>query len=205
LSSDLERAEQSKKIETTKVASVISFCDLMENCVFPKAELLEKLSELPSMIAAYLKGLTDTLSFNKNGENSNSKLLIAAKKVKATLAQLDDGQDKSDRNYRAGHVANELDEIRSNISSLTQFLSQAMPNNNTSVNNSVNYTDNGNEKLTKLERFNFANKVNSQFADPSRQNHFKTSLFFANALQSSSLLWNLNQPRTVTRGNSEGH
>lgn len=65
LRSEIDILNHTRIIEKTKVDSVITFCELMENCVFPKAELVEKLSELPLMITAYLKGQSETITFNK--------------------------------------------------------------------------------------------------------------------------------------------
>ena len=63
--SDIDGLNQNRIIEKTKIDSVITFCELMENCVFPQAELVEKLSELSLMIASYLKGKSATIAFNK--------------------------------------------------------------------------------------------------------------------------------------------
>ena len=65
LRSNADKASQSRILEKTKIDSVITFCELMDNCVFPKSELVEKLSELPLMISSYLKGETETIAFNR--------------------------------------------------------------------------------------------------------------------------------------------
>jgi len=65
LRGEVDKVKQSKILEKTKIDSVITFCELMDNCVFPKSELVEKLSELPIMISNYLKGEVETIAFNK--------------------------------------------------------------------------------------------------------------------------------------------
>jgi len=59
--------------------------------------------------------------------SSNSKLVAAGKKLKVLLDQVEENVERGDKNFRAGMVASELDDIRHGITNLTQFLSKAIP------------------------------------------------------------------------------
>lgn len=65
LRAEIDSSGRAKTIERTKMDNVVTFLELIENCVFPEIELVEKLSEIPIMIVSYLKGLTETISFNQ--------------------------------------------------------------------------------------------------------------------------------------------
>jgi DNA repair exonuclease SbcCD ATPase subunit len=214
---EVDKVKQSKILEKTKIDSVITFCELMDNCVFPKSELVEKLSELPIMISNYLKGEVETIAFNKN-LSSNSKLVAAGKKLKVLLDQVEENVERGDKNFRAGMVASELDDIRHGITNLTQFLSKAIPSqgqqqNQTQSNHHMDVGGQSEGRIpARMQDFKFAQPTptptyqDPNYADP-RNNNFKSSFFLARAVQNSnSLLWNFNKApaRNGGRTSSEG-
>jgi len=216
---EVDKVKQSKILEKTKIDSVITFCELMDNCVFPKSELVEKLSELPIMISNYLKGEVETIAFNKN-LSSNSKLVAAAKKLKVLLDQVEENVEKGDKNFRAGLVASELDDIRHGITNLTQFLSKAIPSQggqgqHQQQTSHMEMPQPETRIPARMQDFKFApaptTTATTNYQDPnfmdSRANNFRSSFFLARAVQNSnSLLWNFNKqpPRAGARTSSEG-
>jgi len=204
LRSNADKASQSRILEKTKIDSVITFCELMDNCVFPKSELVEKLSELPLMISSYLKGETETIAFNRV-QSGNSKLVSAAKKIKAILEKLEEDNEKGDKNYRTGIVASELDDIKHGISNLTQFLSKAIPPNQ----NPSNQFDMPPEResVRRMQDFRSNNFAEQDYRETMnmRANNFKSSMFLARAMQNTNpLLWGFKQTKPAPRTSSEG-
>jgi len=202
LRSNADKASQNRIVEKTKIDSVVTFCELMDNCVFPKSELVEKLSELPIMLSSYLKGETETIAFNKH-KNTNSKLVAAARKIKAILDKLDEENEKGDKNYGGGRVASELDDIKHGISNLTQFLSKAIP-----PNNQNHEPTQERENAQRMQDFKYNNFNEQDYREQMnmRNNNFKSSMFIARAMQNTNpLLWNFNnKAKPGARTSSEG-
>jgi len=65
LRKELNKVNELRNKEKTKIDSVIIFCKLIDSCSFSKLEILDRLAELPSIISAYLKGEIDDFTFNK--------------------------------------------------------------------------------------------------------------------------------------------
>ena len=63
LKNDYDKANELRMNDKLKLDSLVSFCNLIENCNYQSEELAQQLANLPELIANYLNGKVSTLLF----------------------------------------------------------------------------------------------------------------------------------------------
>lgn len=63
LKNEHDKINETRLNEKLKIDSLISFCNLIENCNLPSEDLAQQLTHLPEIITNYLKGYVSTLTF----------------------------------------------------------------------------------------------------------------------------------------------